>query len=187
MNDNKNLFVMSIKTAKLAESFMTKDEESVTIIHNANNCYVKFTSFELTSRLVEGKYPNYNAVIPVDYTDHIEVDRAELISIVRRVSVFANSASQLLKFDIKGMNLDIIGEDIDYSHKAEASMMINKTGMDLAIGLKGTIVQPILSAFNNEKLNMFYKDPSRAVVFRAVDENEEHSQMILLMPMMLND
>lgn len=187
MNENKNLFVMSIKTAKLAESFMTKDEESVTIVHNANNCYVKFESFELTSRLVEGKYPNYNAVIPVDYTDHIEIDRAELISIVRRVSVFANSASQLLKFDIKGMNLDIIGEDIDFSHKAEASMMIGKTGRDLTIGLKGTIVQPILAAFNNEKLNMFYKDPSRAVVFRAVDENEEHSQMILLMPMMLND
>ena len=187
MNADKCLFVMSIKSAKLAESFMAKDEESVTIIHSESHSYIKFASFELTSRLVEGRYPNYNAVIPVDYTDNIEVERTELISIVRRVSVFANTASQLLKFDINGMNLGIIGEDIDFSHKAEASMMIVKTGKDLAIGLKGTIVQPILAAFNNEKLKMFYKDSSRAVVFREVDENEDHTQMILLMPMMLNN
>ena len=186
-HQDKGLFVMSTKSAKLTELFMANDEETVTIAHNATHYYIKFASFELTSRLVEGRYPNYNSVIPQDYTDNFELDRKELVSIVRRVGVFANSASQLLKFSINGMSLDISGEDMDFSHKAEASMLIDKTGRDLAIGLKGPIVQTILSAFSDEKLKMFYKDASRAVIFRAVDEAEDHSQMILLMPMMLNE
>lgn len=186
-NDGKGLFVMSIKTAKLAESFMGEGEEKVTISHDATHSYVKFESFELTSRLVEGRYPNYNAVIPTNYTEYIEFDRKELMALVRRVGIFASSASQLLKLTISGMGLDITGEDFDFSTKAQASMMVVKNGRDISIGLKGSLIQTNLNAFTAERMYMYYMDASRAVVFRPVEEDDEHQQLTLQMPMMLNE
>ena len=182
----EGLFVMSTKTAKLAESFMGSEEENVTISHTNNHSYIKFESFELSSRLVEGKYPNYNAVIPNNYSDYIEFDRKELMSLARRVGVFANSASQLLRLELKGMELNIIGEDFDFSTKAQASMMVSKSGKDMNIGLKSTLILNNMNAFTAETLRMYYMDASRAVLFRPVDE-EDNSQVTIQMPMMLNE
>lgn len=186
-NDNKGLFVMSIKTAKLAESFMGQTGSDVTISHDVTHSYMKFESFELTSRLVEGKYPNFNAVIPRNYTDCMEFDRKEMMALVRRVGVFANSASQLLKLSMNGMELNIIGEDIDFSTKAQATMMVGKLGNDIQIGLKGTLIQTSLNAFTSERMYMYYMDASRAVVFKPVEEDSDHQQLTLQMPMMLNE
>lgn len=183
----KGLFVMSVKTAKLAESFMDKEEESITVSHNASHSYVKLGTFELTSRLVEGKFPNYNAVIPNNYTQYIELERKELLSLVRRTTVFANAASQLLKFSIRGMELVITGEDYDFSTRAQVTMMVQKNGNDLTIGLKGTILQTLLNSFSADRLSMYYLDASRAVIFKPSEEDETHQQLTIQMPMMLND
>lgn len=180
----KGLFVMSIKTAKLAESFMGTEEEQVTISHDTTHSYVTFESFELTSRLVEGKYPNYNAVIPQNYSEYIEFDRKEMISLVRRVGVFANSASNLLK--LNGMELNISGEDIDFSTMAQATMMMNKNGKDLSIGLKDSLIQTSLNVFTCDRMMMYYMDASGAVIFRPVEE-DGHRQLTIQIPMMLND
>ena len=183
----KGLFVMSVKTARLAESFLGRDTQDVTVCHDATHSYVRFPSFELTSRLVDGRYPNYNAVIPTTYTDFIEVDRKELLSVVRRAAVFASSASQLLKLKACGMQLDVTGQDVDYSTLSEATMMVSKSGADLTIGLKSTIMATILSTLTAERVLMQYADASRAVIFRPAEESDGHAVLMLQMPMMLND
>lgn len=183
----KGLFVMSVKTARLAESFLGRDAQDVTICHDATHSYVRFSSFELTSRLIEGRFPNYNAVIPTTYTDFIEVDRKELLSVVRRAAVFASSASQLLRLKAFGMQLDVTGQDVDFSTLSEASMMVTKSGADLTIGLKATILATILSTLTAERVVLQYADASRAVIFRPAEEAPGHAELMLQMPMMLND
>ena len=180
-------FLMSIKTAKLTDSFMEKEGEDITISHDSRNSYVKIGSYELTARLIEGNYPNYNAVIPVNYKDYVEFDRKELMSVARRVGVFANVASQLLKVAVSGMEMNVSGEDMDFSTKAQATLMVSKFGNNLTIGLKSTIMQTILNAFSCERINMQYLDASRAVIYRPAEPEEGWSQLILQMPMMLND
>lgn len=180
-------FLMSVKTAKLTESFMDKEGEDITINHDSRNSYAKIGSYELTARLIEGKYPNYAVVIPMNYKDYVEFDRKEMMSVARRVGVFANSASQLLKVSVSGMEMSVRGEDMDFATKAEANLMVAKYGNDLTIGLKSTIMLTILNSFNCERINMQYLDSSRAVVYRASEEDATWSQLILQMPMMLND
>lgn len=186
-HESKGLFMMSIKTAKLTDSFMDKEGEDVTICHDTRNSYVKIGSYELTARLIEGKYPNYNAVIPVNYNDYVEFDRKEMISVARRVGVFANTASQLLKVAVSGMEMNVSGEDMDFSTKAQATLMVSKSGKDLTIGLKSTIMQTILNAFSCERISLQYMDASRAVIYRPADPEEGWSQLVLQMPMMLNE
>ena len=166
---------------------LDKGGEDITISHDTRNSYVKIGSYELTARLIEGKYPNYNAVIPVNYNDYVEFDRKEMISVARRVGVFTNTASQLLKVAVSGMEMNVSGEDMDFSTKAQATLMVSKFGEDLTIGLKSTIMQTILNAFSCERISLQYMDASRAVIYRPAEPEEGWSQLILQMPMMLNN
>lgn len=186
-HEGKGRFIMSLKTMKLSECFMGKEEESVTISHNSSHSYIKFADYELYSRLIEGKYPNYNAVIPDNYTDSITFDRVEMLNSVKRVSVFSNAASQLLKFTVSGFELNIKGQDIDFSTSAEETLMIEKEGKDMFIGFKATLTQQILSVFADTKIRMKYMDQSRAAIFVSEGTDSESSSMLVLqMPMLVN-
>lgn len=187
-HEGNGSFIMSLKTAKLAEAFIGKDDEQITIGHNRTHSYIKFAEYELYSRMIEGKYPNYNSVIPQNYTDFIEFNRADLLYSVKRVGVFSNAASQLLKFTISGFELNVKGEDVDFYTKAEETLMVDKVGNDLKIGFKAGLTQTILSSFTDERLRMKYLDGTRATLFSPADADEsDHSMIVIQMPMMLND
>lgn len=184
---DKGRFIMSVKTAKLAESFIGKDETELTIRHNHTNSYIGFESFELYSRLIEGRYPNFNSVIPTDYTDFIDIDKREWFSAIKRALVLSSASTGLLKYIIQGMEMTISGEDIDFSTKAETNMMVTKSGIDLKIGLKGALTQTALNAIPGDRVMMMYRDACRAVVFKSDSDNEEYQQVVIQMPMMLNE
>lgn len=183
----KDRFVLSIKAAKLAESFIGKSETELTLKHNRTNSYIGFESFELYSRLIEGRYPNFNSVIPTDYTDFIDFDKREVVSAIKRALVLSNASTGLLKYDVKGMEMTISGEDIDFSTKAETNLMVNKSGRDLKIGLKGSLTQTALNVIPSDRVMMMYRDASRAIIFKNSSDNDEYEQVVIQMPMMLND
>ena len=187
-HDGEGLFIMSLKTAKLSETYLAKSTDDVQISYTSSHLHIKAGGFDLYGRLIDGKYPNYNSVIPTNYCQYIEFNRTEMLNCVKRVSVFSNYASRLLKFHINGMQLGITGQDIDFSTKAEETLMVDKYGNDMFIGLKADLTQNILSSYSDERLKMHYMDQSRAVIFTPVEtEDTQHSMLILLMPMMLND
>ena len=181
-------FIMSLKTAKLSETYLGKNTGDVQISYTATHLHIKVEGFDLYSRLINGKYPNYNSVIPTNYTQYIEFNRTEMLNGVKRVSVFSNVASRLLRFSLQGMQLNISGNDYDFSTKAEETMMVDKYGNDMNIGLKADLTMTVLNSYADERLKMHYMDQSRAVIFTAVEDTESnHSMLILLMPMMLNE
>ena len=187
-HEGSGRFIMSLKTAKLAESFIGKEEGNITISHTKTHSYIQFSEYELYSRMVEGNYPNYNSVIPTNYTEYIEFNRTDLLNSVKRVGVFSNAASQLLKFTIEGFQLNVKGEDIDFSTKAEETMMVDKVGKDMFIGFKAGLTQNVLSTFSDERMKMQYLDQSRAAVFLPAEpQDQDHSIIVIQMPMMLND
>ena len=176
--------VLCSKIVRLINIFLS-GEEDCKIQYNENTAVIQSGTTTIYTKLVEGKYPNYNSVIP-NNPYHIAFEKSFLMSAIKRVSAFSNSESYLIAYSLEGMNLTLKAHNIDLSCGGEENLMVTKEGADTVIGLKGNFTQNILSSFKQENLKMYYRDGGRAVVFRAETGNENYKQTIIQMPMMVN-
>ena len=145
------------------------------------------SSSKLTCRLIEGRFPNYNSVIPGNNPFRITVDRLALLSALKRVLVFANQSIALIKLHLENNDLTVSGQDIDFSTSAEEHVVCEYVGMPMNIGFKGTFLIDILNNINSENVVIELADPSRAGVIVPAEQEENEDLLMLLMPMMLND
>ena len=145
------------------------------------------TNFTLVSRLVEGNYPSYNSVIPTDNPNSLSIDRLELYNSLRRVSVFANQASNLVKLSLAGNELTVSAQDLDFSISAYERLTCQYEGDDIEIGFKSLFLIEILSNLSSGDVIFKLSDPSRAgIMVPAENETEGEDVLMLLMPMMIN-
>ena len=145
------------------------------------------TSTQLTCRLIEGRYPNYNSVIPQNNPYRVTVDRLTLLSALKRVLVFTNQSSALIKLHMEDNLLTVSGQDIDFSTSAEEKVACGYEGSPMSIGFKGTFLIDILGNITGENVVIELADPSRAGVIIPAEQEENEDLLMLLMPMMLND
>ena len=141
----------------------------------------------MVCRLIEGRYPNYNSVIPQDNPNKVTVDRVSLLMALKRVSVSSNPASGLVKLQLLKDAMMISAQDIDFSTSAEERVTCQYEGMDLSIGFKGTFLIEILSNINSGEIVLELADPSRAGVIVPLENESDEELLMLLMPMVLND
>ena len=137
--------------------------------------------------MIEGRFPNYNAVIPKNNNNIIVVDRQTILNASKRVAVFANQGTGLIKLAIAENVINISAQDIDFSTSAEEQIACNYQGMSLAIGFKAPFLIEILGALNSEEINIELSDPSKAGLIVPANNEENENLVILLMPMLLND
>ena len=143
--------------------------------------------FQLVCRLVEGNYPSYNSVIPSNNPNKLLIDRIKLLNTVRRVSVFSNQASNLVRLSLKGNKLTISAQDIDFATSGVEELACQYNGDDLDIGFKSTFMVEILSNIQTTEVSIELSDGSRAGLFIPFNqENENEDVLMLLMPMMIN-
>ena len=179
-------FVLPKKPANLLKTILAKDEGVVNIQFDENNAHMICENFEMVCRLIEGRYPNYNSVIPQENPYKVTVDRISFLTALKRVSVFSQ-ASNLVKLQLKASEMTIFAQDIDFSISAEERIPCQFTGMDLKIGFNSSYLIDILSNISSEDIFLELADPSRAGVITP-DENEENEDLLmLLMPMMLSE
>ena len=138
-------------------------------------------------RLIEGRYPNYNSVIPQNNPFKVTIDRAAMLSALRRVSVFSSQSSSLIKLRMNNNELLISAQDIDFSTSAEEKLACAYEGNPMSIGFKATFLMDILSNINGQDVIIEVSDPSRAGVLVPAEQTESEELLMLLMPMMLND
>ena len=141
----------------------------------------------MTCRLIEGRYPNYNSVIPQGNPYKAIIDRAMFISALRRVSVFSSASSSLIKLRLGNNQIQISAQDIDFSTSAEETFICQYEGNPMNIGFKSTFLIDILNNISSQDVVMELNDPSRAGVIVPVEQDEKEDLLMLLMPMMLND
>lgn len=180
-------FILPKKPANLLKSVLAKGSEMVSIKFDDNNAYVNCTNFEMVCRLIEGRYPNYNSVIPQENPFKVTIDRVSFLNALKRVSVFSNPASSLVKLQLKESEMVVSAQDIDFSTSAEEKIVCQFDGNDLSIGFKATYLIEILSNINSEEVILELADPSRAGLIVPAENEENEDQLMLLMPMMLND
>lgn len=180
-------FILPKKPANLLKNVLPKGSEMVSIKFDDNNAYVNCTNFEMVCRLIEGRYPNYNSVIPQENPFKVTIDRVSFLNALKRVSVFSNPASSLVKLQLKESEMVVSAQDIDFSTSAEEKIVCQFDGTDLNIGFKATYLIEILSNINSEEVILELADPSRAGLIIPAENEENEDLLMLLMPMMLND
>ena len=181
-------FIMPKKPLNLLKGILAGSESDVKIEYNESNAKFSFENTELICRLIDGKYPNYEAVIPKENPNKLTISRSQFLSSVKRVSIFSNKTTHQIRLKIAGAELNISAEDIDYSNKAEERLSCSYQGDDMQIGFNSRFLIEMLNNLSSEEVTLEMSLPNRAGILTPSDglDEGEHITM-LVMPVMLNN
>ena len=180
-------FILPKKPAMLLKNVLSKDESEVVIRFDDRNAELTFSECQLQCRLIEGRYPNYNSVIPQDNPNELTIDRKLLIGALRRVLPFASESSQLVRVHLELGKLELSSEDIDFSTSAKEEITCDYQGMPMDIGFKGSSLSEILNNLQSDSVVLMLADPSRPCLIIPEEQPEQQDILMLIMPMLLND
>ena len=180
-------FILPKKPANLLKSVLLKEDDAIEVSFDSKNAMFKLKSHTLVCRLIEGNYPNYNAVIPANNPNKVLVDRIELVNGIKRVAVCSNPTTNLIRMDIGDNRINLTAQDIDFSVSANETITCSYDGEPISIGFKSTFLVEILSNMDTPTVVVELADSTRAGVFKPVyDDKQTSATLMLLMPMMIN-
>lgn len=185
--DDTSSFILPKKPASLLKNILPRESGTVTVEFDDRNAFFKLSDYKVVCRLVEGNYPNYNSVIPKNNPRKVRIDRLEFYNILRRVSVFSNQASNLVKLQFTPNQITVSAQDVDFSISAYERHKCLYEGDEMEIGFKSVFLLEILTNINSQDVIIELADPTRAGLFLPSEPgNEEEDLLMLLMPMMIN-
>lgn len=184
--DGNASFILPKKPLNLLKSNITGSEE-VKVEYNESNAVFTFGDIVMICRLIDGKYPNYEAVIPKENPNVLIIDRLQFLSSIRRVSIFANKTTHQIKLKLAGSELALSAEDLDFSNEANERLTCNYNGDDLEIGFNSRFLMEMLNNIDTKEVRLEMSEPSRAGLLMPVDgANTAENILMLVMPVMLN-
>ncbi len=185
-SESPSAFNLPKKPASLLKNILSKDGDDAIIKFDDRSAEIQFTDGVMRCRLIDGRYPNYNSVIP-NNPNEVTVDRRGLQSALRRVLPFASESSQLIRFHIESGRFEVSSEDIDFSTSAKEQLSCEYNGSPISIGFKGSSLMEILSNLTSDNIIIQLADPSRAGLIVPAEQPENEDILMLIMPMLLND
>ena len=181
-------FIMPKKPLNLLKGILLGSEDDVIVEYNDSNAKFVFENSVLICRLIDGKYPNYEAVIPKENPNKLTIARTQFLNSVRRVSIFSNKTTHQIRLKIAGAELNISAEDIDYSNKAEERLTCDYQGDDMQIGFNSRFLTEMLNNLNADEVQLEMSLPNRAGILTPIDGLDEGENVtMLVMPVMLNN
>lgn len=186
-SENPAAFILPKKPATLLKNVLGKDGGDVVIKFDDRSAEISFADGVLFCRLIEGRYPNYNSVIPQNNPNQLNIDRRSLIGALKRVLPFASESSQLIRFHLEAGKLELSSEDIDFATSAKEVVTCEYAGQSMNIGFKGSSLSEILNNLQGDEVQIELADPSRAGIIVPAQQPENEDVLMLIMPMLLND
>ena len=183
-SEEHDSFILPKKPAMLLRAVLDKSEEDVTIKFNSNCAEFHFQGGMLSSTLIEGVFPNYNAAIPTDNSNELIIDRKALLGAIRRVLPFASMSSQLIRFHLDNGCLELSSEDLDFATSAKEKIVCEYNGVPLQIGFRGDFFSEILNSITTDEIKMLLGDPSRAGVIYPTEQPKDQDVLMLIMPLL---
>ena len=182
-------FIMPKKPLQIMKGILLGENSELVIQHNDSNAKFIFDKSSITCRLIDGKFPNYEAVIPKDNPNVLTIDRQLFLNSVRRVSIFSNKTTNQIRIKIAGTLLNISAEDFDFSNKADENLECQYSGDDIQIGFNSKFLIEMLNNLESDMITLSMSHPNRAGIIRPLNEDGESKETItmLVMPVMLND
>lgn len=186
-SEESTSFILPKKPLSLLKNSLATQEVPVRIEYNRTNAFFSFNNISLICRLIDGKYPNYDAVIPKENPNKLIIDRVSLLNTIKRVSIFSNQSTHQIRFKISGKELVLSAEDIDFSNEAKERLTCSYEGADLEIGFNSKFLLEMLSNIETEEIMLEMSAPNRAGILTPVkNENKDEDILMLVMPVMIN-
>jgi len=187
-SDQSAEFILPKKPLNILKGVLASADEEVKIEYNETNAKFTFGSIVLTCRLIDGKYPNYNAVIPQENPNKLTIDRLSFLNSVKRVSIFSNKTTHQIRLKIAGNEMHISAEDLDFSNKADERLSCQYEGSDIEIGFNSRFLMEMISNLETEQIHLEMSAPNRAGILLPEGNTENAENILMLvMPVMLNN
>ncbi|MDG2440105.1 MAG: DNA polymerase III subunit beta, partial [Crocinitomicaceae bacterium] len=183
--DGSSSFILPKKPLNLLKGNLKGDEE-VQLEYNDSNAVFMFNDIVLVCRLIDGKYPNYEAVIPKENPNVLTIDRLQLLSSIKRVSIFSNKTTHQIKLKLAGSELALSAEDIDFANEANERLTCNYAGEDMEIGFNSRFLMEMLNNIDSMEIRLEMSESSRAGLLIPSDLQKNEDILMLVMPVMLN-
>ena len=180
-------YLLGTRPASLLKGMLAKAEGNVHFSLGQRTAIVHTEEYSLTSRLVEGRFPNYRSVIPQDNPNIVTVNRLALVSALRRVLVFSNAQAVLVKFRLEPNTMNISSQDIDFGKSAEENMLCDYMGTPMRIAFKGSVLLDLINNIEGDDITLKLSDPSRAGLIVPAKQKEGEEVLMLIMPSVFND
>lgn len=185
---SEGAFIVPKKPLNLLKNIISDAEEKIKISYTDSNAFFEFGNYSLICRLIDGRYPNYEAVIPVDNPNKLTISRQALLNSVRRVSIFSNKTTHQVRLKINGSELHISAEDLDFANEANERLSCQYAGEDMEIGFNARFLSDMLSNLECEEVTVEMSAPNRAgILVPSNPENKDEDILMLVMPVMLNN
>lgn len=179
--------ILPKKALNLLKSSMPSDDSKVVMEYNNTNAFFQFGNINLICRLVDERYPDYEAVIPQINPNKLTVDRAQFLNTLRRVVIFANKTTHQVRLKINGSELHISAEDLDFSNEAHERLNCQFEGEDMEIGFNAKFLVEMLSNLSCEEVVLEMSSPNRAGLLLPAIKEDDEDVLMLVMPVMLNN
>lgn len=179
-------FILPKKPLNQLKHILADIDEPVKIEYNDKNAYFAIQQVNLYCRLIEGKYPNYEVVIPKENPNRLIIDRIQLVNSLRRVGIFANQSTQQVRFKLSGKELVLTAEDVDFANEARERLQCSYEGEDMEIGFSSRFMYELLNNIEDEQILIEMSNPNRAGIIKpATPADSGEDLLMLIMPVML--
>ena len=180
-------FILPKKPALLLKNVLGKEDAVVEVVFGQKNARFTFGTTTIVCRLIDGRYPNYNGVIPQNNQNKVIIDRQMLANACKRVAVFAHTGTSLLKLTLSPNSLNISAQDISFYTSAEETLSCNYDGAPMSIGFKAPFLIELLNNIDSNEVMLELADPARAGLILPMENAENENLLMLLMPLLLQD
>lgn len=180
-------FILPKKALNLLKATLEDNDSPVKIDYNKSNAFFSFGNLSLICRLIDERYPDYNAVIPKENPNSLTINRLALLNSVKRISIFSNRTTHQVRLKLAGSELTISAEDFDLANEAQEKINCQYEGADLEIGFNAKYLMDMLSTLDNKEVIFKMSTPNRAGLLVPSENDENEDILMLVMPMMLNN
>lgn len=188
ISDKNASFIMPKKSLNLLKNVLGSINDEVTVEYNETNALFSFANTQLTCRLIDGKYPNYEAVIPKENPNKLTVERTTFLNAIKRVSIFSSKTTHQVRLKVTGSELNISAEDVDFANSANERLTCQYEGEDMEIGFNSRFLMEMLNNMRSEQVNLEMSAPNRAGILTPVEKEDDNEDVLMLvMPVMLNN
>lgn len=182
-----NAVIIGKKPLNLLKNIVSAKSGKVLVEYNKTNASFTVANVQLTCRLIDGKYPNYDAVIPKENPNQLTLDREAFLNSLKRVSILSNKTTHQVRLKMTGNALTLSSEDIDFSSEAQERIACQYSGDDMEIGFNSKFLLDMLTNLDTDEIKVGMSTPNRAGVITPSPQKEGEDILMLVMPVMLNN
>jgi DNA polymerase-3 subunit beta len=180
-------FIVPKKALNLLKAVVPNNDTEVSVQFNKSNAFFSFDNIQLICRLIDAKYPDYNAVIPKENPNLLSIQKDDFYSSLRRTSIFSNKTTHQVVLKMSGAELTVSAQDLDFSNEASEKLACDYQGNAMEIGFNAKFLLEMLGALDSSDINIELSTPNRAGIIRPTEKEEEEDLLMLVMPVMLNN